>query len=249
MTKRLLTFTHAALTIAQALGAVLLVKLGLLPLALLAAIAGKWRVFSLNPYRLLRNIRANLCDITVILSSVLLMDIYRTLPIFLGVFAIFLVIWLLFIKPASSRSAIAIQAACCQFFGLTALWLQGTEQGLSGFLVIVTAAIIAYGAGRQLAMTISNFYGERSVLPIVWAVLTAELAWLSWLWSITYHIPGGLLIPQIALLTIVIGYFASYHMFAYADHKRRLPVGFIWQQLFFFFVVLLSIIGFTPWTN
>ncbi len=250
MNRHLVVTIHAGLTIAQVLAALLFIELKLLPLALLAALSGKWRVFSIYPYRFLRNLRANSCDVIVIISSVVLMHFYVSRPWILAAHTVFLSAWLLFLKPARSRVAIAAQAACCQFLGLTALWLMGVEQGLVGVVAIAGAAGISYFSARHLSNAISGEDAtRRRIMALAWAVMTTQLAWLCWTWSITYRLPGELLIPQYSLIAVFLGYFASHHMFVFRDHKRRLPTGFIVQQSGLFALVLAAIIILTPWLN
>lgn len=246
---RLASFLHVTLNILQAAAAAAFIQLNLLVLALLVALVGKWRVVSINPYRLWRNIRANSCDIIVTGSTVLLMNFYSQSLILLGILSAFLLIWLVFIKPASGRGAVALQAACCQFFGMSAVWLIAVERGWHGLLVLGLTAAISYSAARHIGLPLgSDQRQERSILPLIWAVLITELGWLAWVWSITYRLPGDFLVPQIALLSTVLGYFSAQYMFAQTGQRRRLPSSFIWAQVFFFVLVLVAIIVLTPWT-
>jgi hypothetical protein len=248
--KKLVTFTHGLLTVAQVGAALLFIRLELPLLALIAALAGKWRIFSWHPYRLWRNLKANSCDAIVIASSVLAMDFYRNRVWVVAFFGLFLVVWLLFIKPASSRPAVAFQAACCHLLGLSVLWLNGVEQGLNGAIAVILAAMVGYGGARHLTQTLGiDEPAHRDMIALTWAILISQLAWLSWLWSVIYHLPGGILLPQIALLGSVLGYFAAYHIYQLPQHKRRLPTRLITQQVFFCLVVVLAIIALTPWTN
>lgn len=248
--KRWISVAHTFLTLAQVGMALLFVRLELLPLALLAALAGKWRVVSSHPYRLWRNLRANSCDIIVITAGVLSMDFYRASTGLMIGFALFLLVWLLLLKPAESRLAVAIQAACCQFLGLSVVWLYGLERGLSGFVAIVLAAAIAYSAARHLSLVVSEDNSpERRILPFIWTALIIQLAWLSWLWAVTYRLPGGLLIPQISLLSTILGFFAVQAFFSDAAKRRRLSSGLIWQQVFFCLIMVLAIVIMTPWTS
>lgn len=248
--KRLITLTHNLLTISQVAAALLFVRLELSLLALAAALAGKWRIFSWHPYRLWRNLKSNSCDVIVITSSVLAMDFYRQRVWILAFFGLFLAVWLLFIKPASSRPAVAFQAACCHLLGLSAIWLNGVEQGMNGIIAILATAMVAYGSARHLTQALGiNESAHRNMVAITWAVLVAQLAWLSWLWSVVYHLPGDILLPQIALLSTVLGYFAAYHIYQLPQYRRRLPSKLVFQQVAFCLIVVAAIIALTPWTN
>ena len=249
---RLVAFIHILLNISQVGACILFIRLDdLLVFALAAALVGKWRVVSFNPHRLWRNLRANSCDLIVIVSTVLLMYSYRGhLGVFTGL-AIFLLAWLLLIKPAKSPALVALQGACCHFLGLTTLWLVGLERGWHGLIVLPLVGLIAYSSTRHLGVPLEadEDSRERIVIPLVWAVLMVQLAWLSWVWSITYRLPGGVLIPQFPLVGTALGYFAVSHLFTHPESRRRLHGALVAQQFLFCLLVVLAIITLTPWST
>lgn len=250
LSKPIANTLHLLLVVAQASAVAALIQLDILVLALAVAVIGKWRVMSFSPYRFWRNLRSNSCDLIVLISLVLIMDFYIAKIALFGGFTLFMLLWLLVIKPGTSSTMVKFQAFCCQFIGLSALWLVVVENGVLGIIALPLSGIITYSAARHGLTAVADDTQERSVLPIIWSMVMLQLSWLAWLWSITYSIPGGVLVPQIAVLSSVFGYFAIQNVDAASGQgKRRLSPAIIWQQAFFFAVALVAIVALTPWST
>lgn len=224
------------------------IHLELLPLALTAVAISKWRIFSIKPHRLRRNLRANACDLIVIISTVLLIDLY--IGSFMSlILAVFLAIWLIVIKPWSGFSAIVLQAGLCQAVGLSALWFYGVEKmSLSSYATIVIASAIGYYTARHALQPAAIDAGlERKVISVVWAIVVAELAWLSWLWSISYRITADISVPQIVLTTFLLGYLALETIKKYRDGSKTMRRNLSLRQAGTFLLFTIAIMLLTPW--
>lgn len=248
MKKKRIAFLHVLLTLGQGLVAIGLILIDLLPLAIAVGLAGKWRVITFNIYRLARNLKSNSCDIIVILGLILSADSFKQNEYIFGISSAMLLLWLVVIKPKSSRAAIIIQSAICQWVGLSTIWLVGVDQDLPGFFAIPMAALVGYSSARHFA---TAFYEEdtpeRRILPVAWAFVITQLAWISWVWAVTYRLPGDLFISQIALISTLLAYFAIWHIYEYPDYKRKIPKGYVWKQTLFFTMLMVAIMVLTPW--
>jgi hypothetical protein len=175
----------------------------------------KWRVFALRPRFWWVNIKANLVDFSVGISIVGLLYLsMASLPLQI-IISIGFGVWLLYLKPRSDSKSIKWQAGIAQFLAFTTLYSFSTF--LNEFLVIAGAWVIGYMAARHI---ISNYDEEYSeFLSMAWALLTAQLGWLAYRWTLVYDIQLPIAIPQIALVTLVGGYVAAQLYTAYKTNK------------------------------
>jgi hypothetical protein len=148
--------------------------------------------------------------------------------------------WLLFVKPLSTHNGIMVQAGLAQFVSLTALF---------HFYLLpeAIALIVCWLIGYVVARHVVSSYDERNVelLGAIWGLFLAELAWLAWRWTVVYNVGLPLLIPQIALIMLVIGFCASrmYH----AHKQGNLTVSTLRGTTIFGIALLAIILLFTPW--
>lgn len=252
---KLIIRLHNLLNVGVVIAVTYCMYLQLLPLAIVIALSSKWRILNPNPHRLLRSLRANACDLIVITSTVLLMDIYRVpsgslIPLFL--LAGFLLLWLLVIKPRETPAASIAQAACCQTLGLGALWLYGvTSNEIPSVIAIMIGAIIGGVSARhalQFYDAKTAGYDLRSTVTFVWALLVAQLSWLAWTWSISYQL-YSLIIPQIVILTTFVGYFAVQTVNQNPRASKATRQQLALRQLLFFGLLVSAIMVLTPWVD
>lgn len=231
------------------------IYLDLLPLALLVALASKWRVLSTNLYRFARSVRANACDLIVITSTVILMDLYsapRATLVPVVILALSLLLWLLAVKPLETRLAVVVQALWCQTFGLAAIWLYGiSAHDLPAIAAVIASALIGAVSARhalQFYETTTEF-NVRSTITFVWGLLLAQLGWLGWMWAVAYHIQAQIVIPQIVLLSNLLGYFAwqTIHLSPKATKTTRRQLAL--RQALYFTLLTGAILILTPWVD
>lgn len=213
--------------------------------AIAVVLLSKWRVLAVRPRYWMANSKANLVDIIVSLSYVVLLyaagDAF-TLQIILA--ALFIG-WLLFIKPRSKRMFIVTQAGVALFFGTTALMTVSYDW--STFGVVLGMWVIGYATGRHV---LTNYEDPHSSFySLVWGLIVAEIGWLTYHWTFAYTIPGfgGIKLVQAALIVLAIGFvieraYGSYHQHgAVRSSDITLPIllsGSVVLILVFFFNTL-----------
>lgn len=210
-------------------------------LAVLLVLLSKWRILALRPRYWWAHLKTNMVDILVGLSAVILMYLATNDEVILQVLiAGAYAAWLLFVKPLSSNRGVMLQAGIAQFVGLTALFHMYL---LPELLVLLTCWLIGYVVARH---AISN-YDERHVelLAALWGLFVAELGWLAWRWTVVYDFSLPLMIPQIALIMLVIGFCASrmYH----AHKNGTLNKSTLRGTVLFGVALLAVILIFTKW--
>lgn len=220
-------------------------------LAFALVLLSKWRVFAVRPRFWKANIQSNLIDTIVGLSTVgLLWILSGQLPIQIAITALFAA-WLVIVKPRSKKKWILIQAAVGQIAGLTVLFsithLFSETVLLRYFpdiLTIAVAALIGYAAARH-ALTAYNSESERTFLSLAWAFVVAELAWLSYHWTIAYVIGPQLAVPEIVIITALISFVA---ITLYDAHENDGKIEFKelrWPIIFSGLVLILLLARFS----
>lgn len=210
-----------------------------LPLALV--LLSKWRILALRPRFWWVNIKANAVDLMVGTSIVGLMYVAMSslpLQIFL---AVLYGVWLLYLKPRSDASSMLLQAGVAQFLALTTLFSMSTV--LNEILIMLGCWVIGYSVARHV---VSN-YDEESIdlLSVLWGLLVAQVGWLFYHWTIVYDIGLPIEIPQIALITLVLGFVAA--KLYTAARSNRLSESLVRTTVIFSAILLLIVLIFSRW--
>lgn len=188
----------------------------------------KWRVLAVRPRFWLANLQTNLVDTIFALSMVTL--IWQNTGNFAlqVVLTVLLAGWLILLKPSSKRFWVIIQAGATQFVGLSALF--SVAHTIPDILVVVLGGGIGYVVARHII----HVYGDEHddiVVSLVWALVLAELTWLTYFWTVAYT---PLKITQIAIISSLLGYMVLV-VYNYLYHKEQgsiirrdltLPVAF-----------------------
>lgn len=178
------------------------VNLGLTPVAMALVVLAKWRALAVKYHWWWSRIRANIVDVFVGLSIVGFMDYAdNNLPLQL-LWAGAYIIWLAFIKPASSANWKAVQGLVGQTLGVSALIYstQYPQQALKltpVWLVIGIWAVSYFSARHTVGGLKASAF--KTSWPVVWGLFSAQLTvillhWQLWLWFI----------PQLVTLQLVI---------------------------------------------
>ena len=182
---------HTAFNALMPFSLVVLINSDLTQVALAVVFLSKWRMFSMRLNHLPANIRANLTDLIVKLSTFSFMVHTQSVTIQV-MFASWYAVWLLLFKPQTSQLWVAVQAMISQLLGITALmWLSDQVHEvvvLAGIWTVIYATTVHY---------LSDF-DERlaRVLAKIWATIGLELAWIFLHWNLAYFS----LIPQYVLV-------------------------------------------------
>ena len=195
---------------------------GQIELALLLVLLSKWRVLAVRMRYWRANVLANLVDITVgfgVVGLLYLASTAQTASIFwlqLAV-AVLYAVWLIVIKPLSSKKAVLLQALVGLFVGSWATMALSHIIPLP--LVVLLLFIVGYGAARH---TLTAHEEEQtSFLSLVFGLLLAELGWVMFHWNIGYGLASfdDFKLPQAALF-MTMGGFALERVYAALQAKK-----------------------------
>lgn len=214
---RLSEAAYISLNVGLAAAVLVIVLVGQSPwLAIAVVLLSKWRALAVRPRFWFANLVANMVDIIVGISTVILLygaSGILWLQIFL---TILYVVWLLLIKPRSSRRYVAIQAGVAVFLGVTALSM--TMYAWDTSIFVVAMWVIGYVSVRHVL----GSYEEPLTMmySLVGGVIAAELGWIGSHWMVAYPLPGFGMIQfsQLALFATLLCLIAER---AYASYHRH----------------------------
>lgn len=200
---------HILLNILLGIGAVAVTILTASPLlGVLLVLVSKWRIFAVRPRFILVNLKANLVDLIVGISVVLLTYYSGTalLPVdFL--LAGFYCLWLIWIKPLNSENAAQAQSLIAVFLGTSAVAIMTAE--LNSIAIAALAFLIGYAASRHVLIQTNakNF----TLTTLICGLIFAEIALLCHSWMIIYTFgASGIRIPQIAIILSIFSFAYNY---------------------------------------
>lgn len=215
--------------------------------AILLVMISKWRVFAVRPRYWWANLRSNMVDFIVSISIVLTMYTINASTLSPGRQLLLLVIltlvyigWLLFIKPRSKRSYVALQAAFAVFFGSAALFTMTYNWPVSA--VVGLMWLIGYSAARHV---LSSYDDETHALflSLAWGLVLGEISWVSYHWAIAYPLPivTSLMLPQIAIVTTLVS-FLAYKVYDSFYHHAKVRMSDVLLPLLFTLSVLVVLL-------
>lgn len=202
---------HALLNVLLALAVFGLVYIGdsAVLIAIGLVLLSKWRVFAVRPRYWWANILANIVDITVSLSMVILMYLASKSNIYVLQLQILVTvvyaIWLVAIKPRSKQGWVIVQSMTALFFGT---WALSALAHIVPFWLIVTLFyVVGYGVTRHVLSAFDE--EEMSLMSMVFGLVTAEVAWLLYHWNIAYGTKDlvDFRVPQMSLVMLALGLF------------------------------------------
>lgn len=206
------SMVHVFLNILLGVGVVLITVLSGSPLiGIILVLVSKWRIFAVRSRYFFLNLKANLVDIIVGVSVVLLA--YSGGPSFLIsdiILMVFYPIWLLFIKPLSSETATLVQSLIAVFLGISAATT--ISVGTNSILLVFLAFLVGYAASRHVLIQSND--KDFTLTTLVCGLVFAEIAWLSNSWSIVYTYENlglsGVMIPQLAIILTIFAFVYNY---------------------------------------
>jgi len=208
-------------------------------LAYVLVLLSKWRVFAVRPRFWLANVQSNLIDTIVGLSVVTLMWLASGNEWTQIAMAVLFAGWLVIVKPRSKIRWVLAQAGVGQFLGLMALF--SVSYQLPAIIVVAGASIIGYAAARH-ALTAHKTESDRMLLSLTWVFVVAELAWLSYHWTIAYVLGAQLAIPQIAIITTLIG-FAAVKIYGAYENDGKIEFAELRWPVLFAALILVLLLG------
>lgn len=218
--------------------------------AMVLVLLSKWRVFAVRPRFWWANLRSNMVDFIVSISIVIhlyavsVATIGDTTKLFLMIgLTVAYIIWLLFIKPRSKRSYMAVQAGTAVFLGMSALFMISYNWPVS--IVVFGAWLIGYSSARHILGSYDDeTYGL--FLGLAWGFVVAEIAWVAYHWAIAYPLPivPTLMIPQVALVVTLVTFLAYKAYDSFYKHAKIRMSDILLPLLFTLSVIIVLLIVF-----
>lgn len=176
----------------------------------------KWRVLAVRPRYWFANIQANLIDMIVGVSIVVLLYAASGALVTQIILTLLYIGWLLVIKPRSKRIFMAAQAATAIFLGVTALMTTSYDWMASA--VVLFMWVIGYSAARHVLSSYEE--AHISFYSLVWGLVFAEIGWLTYHWTFAYSLPGvgDIKLVQGALIALGISFMAERAYSSYEKH-------------------------------
>lgn len=230
--------------------AIVIYATGSIVLALVLVIISKWRVFAVRLRYWFANLQSNLVDFVVSLSAVFLMydvasaDIVDSRKLlFLSAITLAYIIWLLFIKPRSSRFFVVLQAAIALFGGVTVLYSESYGWPVS--LVVLSMWLIGFSVARHI---LASYDEETYIFPLglVWGLVLAEIGWVAYHWTIGYRVPwlDDLYIPQVAIIVLCLSFIAFKAYDSFYHHQKIRMHDVLLPLLFSVSVIIVLVLFF-----
>lgn len=214
----------------------------LTPLAIVLVVLSKWRILAVQPRFWPPNIKANLVDLIVGLSTIGLIAQASSLWLATIWSALYLA-WLLFVKPQSADAMVSFQAFWAQLLGLLTLFMVPTLTR-SPLLFCILAWVVAWSASRHFFTNYEEPH-YRS-LSLVWALIILQGTWfaLHWLQYYTvFQMKVSLFVIIISILSASVG--SVYH----AYKKQKLKSGTIIENGLFAGALILILLVTARWTT
>ena len=184
--------------------------------AFVLVLLSKWRVLAVRPRYWFANIQANLVDIIVSLSVVVLLYAASKALLVQIILTVLYIVWLLFIKPRSKRLFVAIQAGTALFLGVTALLSVSYEWPSS--LVVAGMWVIGFSAARHVLGSYDEVH--TGFYSLLWGLVVAELGWVMFHWTFAYTLPGlgDIKLSQTAIIVLAISFLAERIYSSFTQH-------------------------------
>lgn len=242
---------YASLNIALAVGVLLIVLYtDSIWFAIALVMLSKWRVFAVRPRYWWANLQSNMVDFIVSVSVV--MHLYtvassalpqsQVLLLMIAMTALYIG-WLLFIKPRSKRTFVALQAGIATVSGVTALYTVAFNWPVS--IVVLLMWLIGYTSARHMLSSYDN-ETHAFFVSLAWGLLFAEMGWIAYHWTIAYPLPvfTALLLPQISIITGLLSFLAYKLYDSYYHHNKFRMSDVILPLLFSVSIIAILLIVF-----
>lgn len=173
-------------------------------LPLVLVLLSKWRIFAVRPRYWWINIIGNMVDVIVSVGYVI--TLYSTqgvLPVQIILLLLF-IIWLLVVKPSSSRHMVAIQALVAVLVGANSLAL--VAYATDPMIFVVGFWLIGYLAARHFFTAYSLPHSK--LLSLGWGFILAELGWIGYHWLFAYSVvnTASFKLVQLALVVTLLSF-------------------------------------------
>jgi hypothetical protein len=202
----------------------------------------KWRVLAVRPRYWFANLQANLIDIIVSISVVILLYSASGAVITQCAITALYIVWLLLIKPRSKRIFISVQAGTATFLGVTALMNVSYEWNVA--FVVLAMWLIGYAAARHVLGSYDD--AHMSFYSLAWGLMMAEIGWLAYHWAFAYSLPGvgDIKLSQSALVALAISFLAERVYASYGHHGTVRSGDVLLPALFSVSIIFVLVVFF-----
>lgn len=211
-------------------------------LGIILVLLSKWRVLAVRMRFWWPNIKANLVDIIVGVSMVLLTYYMQPANAWIELLmAALYCLWLTVIKPWSSEKAALVQSMIAVFFGMSATSIGATN--LNVIVQVFFAFIIGYAASRHILTQSED--QDFTITTLASGLVFSEVAWLCNCWSIVYPV-WQIRIPQVAIILTIFIFVYNYArqaMIKYQDDFRFKHI--LGPVLFGIILIGIIVLGFS----
>ena len=202
----------------------------------------KWRVLAVRPRYWVANIQANLVDIIVSLSVVILLYSANGAVIAQCALTVLYIVWLLFVKPRSKRSFVTLQAGAALFLGITAL--AQISYGWNVVFVVAIMWLIGFSTARHVLASYEE--AHLSFYSLIWGFVMAEFGWVMYHWTFAYALPGvgRIKIVQEALIALALSFLAERVYASYEKHGEVRSSDVLLPSLLSVSIILVLVLFF-----
>lgn len=214
-------------------------ELGWLAIALV--FLSKWRVVAVRFRFWWANIRTNLPDVVVGVSTVAWLmtsenDVVRIIV------ALLYIGWLVALKPRDDKLSMIVQAGWSTFIGVNTAMVLGYMQ--YDILALFLIWIIIWSNTRHFLGIFDD--DSTTILAIIWATLATQIAWLCLQWVVLFNLPGDIIISQFVLIMLVMNYGLS-GWYQTAQAKKLDTKQLILRYGVFCVIAICMIFVLSPW--
>lgn len=215
-------------------------------LAFVLVILSKFRALMVRPRFWWANLVANMPDIIVGLSTVVLLYAAAGSLWLQIIIAALYAVWLLLIKPRSRKHYVALQAGVSVFVGITALSI--VSFSWDSLFFVIAMWVIGYTATRHVLGSYDEPLTELYSLAM--GFVFAEIGWVSFHWLFAYTIPGfgEIKLAQLAVFMTLICLLAQKSYVSYHHYGRIRRQDVLLPGLLLAGVVLLTLLFFSGLT-
>ena len=246
------TVTHVILNLLLGVGSILATVAIGWQLGILLVLVSKWRMFAVRPRYWWPNLKANLVDLSVGISFVLLAQIglasnstgLSGMLLVHWLLAIGYTVWLIWVKPRSSKVFTEVQALVALFLGTSAISL--ILASYDAVWVSLFTFILASACARHVMNQRDDTNFTLSTLVV--GLLATEFMWLAHSWFIIYYYSDtGIYIPQAAIILTLAGFALSRVYDSVLRHDGKFKGEEILQPVLF--SVVTAVIIFVIFNN
>ncbi|PID32786.1 hypothetical protein CR956_00615 [Candidatus Saccharibacteria bacterium] len=235
------SFVYILLNIGLAVATLAIVLLFESPwIALAFVLASKWRIFSARPRFWVSNLMSNTVDIVVGLGHiVMLYSMSGAIWSQIVLTAVYM-IWLVYIKPGSTKALIATQSLMAIFYGSTAIALSFYDINIVLFMLLLWG--LGFFSARHYVVSYDN-EDLSNILGLVWGFVFAELGFVGYHWIFAYILPigGGFYLMQLALIMTSLSFMAGY-FYDYTKNNAKVKLELIAGPILFTIALILVMI-------